>query len=128
MVETLTSHRTHLQIMTRTVLVVLALLCTPTNAFVRSPVGNSPRRWINKLSAANLEKNAEGLEYVQLKHDSGAKSQVYLFGGDVTQYSDADGTEWIKVRPDAKMDGSKPISGGLSHCFPQFGPGNIQRT
>ena len=114
--------------MTRTVLVVLALFCTPTNAFVRSPVGNSPRRWINKLSAATLEKNAEGLEYVQLKHDSGAKSQVYLFGGDVTQYSDADGTEWIKVRPDAKMDGSKPISGGLSHCFPQFGPGNLQRT
>ena len=25
------------------------------------------------------------------------------------------------------MDGSKPISGGLSHCFPQFGPGGIQQ-
>ena len=31
------------------------------------------------------------------------------------------------MRPDAKMDGSKPISGGLSHCFPQFGPGDIQQ-
>ena len=37
------------------------------------------------------------------------------------------GTEWVAVRPDAKMDGSKPISGGLSHCFPQFGPGAIQQ-
>ena len=25
------------------------------------------------------------------------------------------------------MDGSKPISGGLSHCWPQFGPGEIQQ-
>ena len=33
----------------------------------------------------------------------------------------------VAVRPDAKMDGSKPISGGLSHCFPQFGPGEIQQ-
>jgi len=31
------------------------------------------------------------------------------------------------VRPDAKMDGSKPISGGIPHCFPQFGPGKIQQ-
>lgn len=23
------------------------------------------------------------------------------------------------MRPDAKMDGSKPISGGIPHCFPQ---------
>ena len=40
---------------------------------------------------------------------------------------DSEGTEWIAVRPDSKMDGSKPISGGLSHCFPQFGPGPIQQ-
>lgn len=38
-----------------------------------------------------------------------------------------DGVEYIAVRPDAKMDGSKPISGGLSHCWPQFGPGAIQQ-
>jgi glucose-6-phosphate 1-epimerase len=28
---------------------------------------------------------------------------------------------------DAKLDKSKPISGGLSHCWPQFGPGDIQQ-
>jgi len=27
--------------------------------------------------------------------------------------------KFIAVRPDAKTDGSKPISGGLSHCWPQ---------
>ena len=70
-------------------------------------------------SKSSLEKNSDGLEYVSLTHQSGAKSEVYLLGGVPTKYTDASGTEWIAVRPDAKMDGSKPISGGLSHCFPQ---------
>jgi glucose-6-phosphate 1-epimerase len=71
--------------------------------------------------------NDQGLEYVKLVHPSGATSEVYLYGGVVTSYCDKDGTEFIAVRPDAKMDGSKPISGGLSHCWPQFGPGAIQQ-
>jgi glucose-6-phosphate 1-epimerase len=80
------------------------------------------------VAGAGLKTNAEGLKYVQLVHpDTGASSQVYLFGGCVTSYVDGDGTEFIAVRPDAKMDGSKPISGGLSHCWPQFGPGAIQQ-
>jgi glucose-6-phosphate 1-epimerase len=59
---------------------------------------------------------------------SGGKDEaiVNLFGGCVTSYKTS-GTEWIAVRPDAKLDGSKPISGGLPHCFPQFGPGAIQQ-
>lgn len=69
----------------------------------------------------------DGLEYVKLVHpDTGASSTVYLYGGVVTSYV-VDGQEYIAVRPDAKMDGSKPISGGLSHCWPQFGPGEIQQ-
>jgi Aldose 1-epimerase len=39
-----------------------------------------------------------------------------------------DGYDSLFVRPDAKLDGSKPISGGLPHCFPQFGPGKIQQV
>lgn len=78
-------------------------------------------------SSAGLMKNEEGLEYVKLVSPNGASSEVYLYGGVVTSYKDSDGTEFIAVRPDAKMDGSKPISGGLSHCWPQFGPGPIQQ-
>jgi glucose-6-phosphate 1-epimerase len=78
--------------------------------------------------AGGLLTNDEGLEYVKLIHpDTGASSEIFLLGGVVTSYKDADGTDFIAVRPDAKMDGSKPISGGLSHCFPQFGPGAIQQ-
>lgn len=70
--------------------------------------------------SAGLMTNDAGLEYVKLVHpDTGASSEVYLYGGVVTSYKDGDGTEFIAVRPDAKMDGSKPISGGLSHCWPQ---------
>lgn len=77
---------------------------------------------------AGIFTNEGGLEYVKLVHpDSGASSEIYLYGGCVTSFCDGDGTEFIAVRPDAKMDGSKPISGGLSHCWPQFGPGEIQQ-
>jgi len=75
---------------------------------------------------AGLMTNEGGLEYVQLANSNGGSAQIYLFGGCVTSYQ-KDGTEYIAVRPDAKMDGSKPISGGLSHCWPQFGPGAIQQ-
>jgi glucose-6-phosphate 1-epimerase len=64
-------------------------------------------------------KNDDGLEFVRLVSESGASAEIYLYGGVVTSFKDAEGTEFIAVRPDAKMDGSKPISGGLSHCWPQ---------
>jgi len=82
---------------------------------------------VTRRQATYLEEDAGGLRYVLLKHPSGASAKVFPYGADVTSYIDASGTEWIAVRPDAKMDGSKPISGGLSHCFPQFGPGEIQQ-
>lgn len=33
----------------------------------------------------------------------------------------------LYVRPDAKLDGSRPIAGGVPLCFPQFGPGEMQQ-
>ena len=68
-------------------------------------------------ASSGLMTNDGGLEYVKLvKGDSSA--DIYLYGGVVTSYI-KEGIEYIAVRPDAKMDGSKPISGGLSHCWPQ---------
>jgi len=86
-------------------------------------------RGIGKDAASGADEGVltgeEGLKYVKLTNGS-SSSDVYLLGGVVTSYIN-DGVEYIAVRPDAKMDGSKPISGGLSHCFPQFGPGVIQQ-
>jgi glucose-6-phosphate 1-epimerase len=75
--------------------------------------------------ASNILKNDEGLEYVKLTNGN-SSAEIYLLGGVVTSYV-KDDVEYVAVRPDAKMDGSKPISGGLSHCWPQFGPGAIQQ-
>jgi len=82
---------------------------------------------VDAAAEVGIMKNEAGLEFVRLQSESGASAEIYLFGGVVTSFKDAEGTEFIAVRPDAKMDGSKPISGGLSHCWPQFGPGEIQQ-
>ena len=55
-----------------------------------------------------------------------ATAEVYTFGGVVTSFQKGCGREVLYVRPDAKFDKSKPISGGVPHCWPQFGPGDIQ--
>ncbi|KDD72809.1 aldose 1-epimerase, partial [Helicosporidium sp. ATCC 50920] len=50
---------------------------------------------------------------------------VSLFGGQVLSWRQASGDEVLFVRPDAVFDKSKPIAGGIPHCFPQFGPGRL---
>jgi D-hexose-6-phosphate mutarotase len=49
----------------------------------------------------------------------GCLMQVYLFGATVTSWKQPSGDEVLYVRPDAVFDKSKPISGGIPHCFPQ---------
>lgn len=48
-----------------------------------------------------------------------ARAQLYLFGGVITSWTQPSGDEVLYIRPDAKFDGAKPISGGVPHCFPQ---------
>uniref|UniRef100_A0A061S2K6 glucose-6-phosphate 1-epimerase n=1 Tax=Tetraselmis sp. GSL018 TaxID=582737 RepID=A0A061S2K6_9CHLO len=64
---------------------------------------------------------------VVLTHESGASAEVYLFGACISSWKQVSGDEVLYIRPDAKFDKSKPISGGIPHCFPQFGPGEIQQ-
>ncbi|KAK9805781.1 hypothetical protein WJX73_009431 [Symbiochloris irregularis] len=68
-----------------------------------------------------------GLPKVVLSHSSGTKAEVYLYGGLVLSWKQPSGDEVLFTRPDAVFDKSKPISGGIPHCFPQFGPGKIQQ-
>ena len=53
-------------------------------------------------------------------------AEVHLFGGCVTSYSKG-GIEQLAHRLDSRLDGVKPISGGIPLCFPQFGPGALQQ-
>lgn len=66
-----------------------------------------------------------GLPKVVLKHACGASAEIYLFGACITSWKQANGSEVLFVRPDAKFDQSKSISGGIPVCFPQFGPGTL---
>ena len=55
-----------------------------------------------------------------------SEAKIALFGACVTSYTKA-GSETLAHRLDSVMDGSKPISGGIPFCFPQFGPGALQQ-
>lgn len=57
---------------------------------------------------------------------SGSEAELYLYGGCVTSWK-VGSKDLLFVRPDAVFNGQKPISGGIPHCFPQFGPGPIQQ-
>jgi len=68
-----------------------------------------------------------GLVKCVLTHANGSSAEVYLFGACVTSWCQPSGDDVLYVRPDAVFDGSKPISGGVPLCFPQFGPGEMQQ-
>jgi len=89
-------------------------------------VGELAEKFCIKDSVQFLPGN-EGLPKIQLKHNCGATAEVYLFGACVTSWKQRSGDEVLYVRPDAVFNKSKPISGGLPHCFPQFGPGPMQQ-
>jgi glucose-6-phosphate 1-epimerase len=77
--------------------------------------------------SVEVTEGRSGSPMVVLKHASGASAEVYLFGAVVASWKQATGDEVLYVRPDAVFDKSKPISGGIPHCFPQFGPGAMQQ-
>ncbi|XP_027178840.1 putative glucose-6-phosphate 1-epimerase [Coffea eugenioides] len=66
------------------------------------------------------------LPKVILTSSHGSEAELYLFGGCVTSWKVAN-KDFLFVRPDAVFNGQKPISGGIPHCFPQFGPGLMQQ-
>ncbi|CAM6093044.1 unnamed protein product [Calypogeia fissa] len=67
-----------------------------------------------------------GLPKIRLHNKDKSEAEIYLHGGVITSWK-SQGTELLHIRPDAVFDGVKPISGGMPHCFPQFGPGALQQ-
>lgn len=74
-----------------------------------------------------LTQGVGNLSKVVLTSPHGSEAEVYLFGGCVTSWKIPNGKDLLFVRPDAVFNGQKPISGGIPHCFPQFGPGKMQQ-
>ncbi|XP_054823397.1 putative glucose-6-phosphate 1-epimerase isoform X1 [Prosopis cineraria] len=67
------------------------------------------------------------LPKVVLTSSGGSEAEIYLFGGCITSWKIANGKDLLFVRPDAVFNKKKAISGGIPHCFPQFGPGALQQ-
>lgn len=91
-----------------------------------TPIDRASSPIMAETIAEGIVETKEGpLTKLTLTSSSGAAAEVYTFGATVTSFKAP--SEVLFVRPDAKFDGSKPISGGLPFCWPQFGPGDIQQ-
>jgi len=86
---------------------------------------SAPRR-ANGTLMTDSEDSDPTLKTVVLSNPAGDLVKIYAFGAVITSYV-KDGTDVLAVRPDSKLDGSKPISGGIPFCWPQFGPGALQQ-
>ncbi|KAK9113090.1 hypothetical protein Scep_020609 [Stephania cephalantha] len=108
------------------------------SSIVDSSIHPRPNRWRNGVTFASVSsenlctgvKITDGLGQlpkVVLNSVDGSEAEIYLFGGCVTSWKAPNGKDLLFVRPDAVFNGQKPISGGIPHCFPQFGPGAMQQ-
>ncbi len=77
--------------------------------------------------SVKFEAGEGGLPKAVLTHVCGASCEVYLYGANILSWKQASGDEVLYVRPDAKFDKTKAISGGIPICFPQFGPGDLRQ-
>ncbi|KAH9711352.1 glucose-6-phosphate 1-epimerase [Citrus sinensis] len=83
---------------------------------------------MNKETLGVRVTEGEGsLPKVVLTSAGGSEAELYLFGGCVTSWKASNDKDLLFVRPDAVFNWKKPISGGVPHCFPQFGPGPMQQ-
>ncbi|KAI3462458.1 hypothetical protein Pfo_019121 [Paulownia fortunei] len=99
-------------------------------------VSHNFRRRVNRFSEmVSASLNVDNVKITQGLGDlpkvvlisvHGSEAELYLYGGCVTSWK-VDSKDLLFVRPDAVFTGQKPISGGIPHCFPQFGPGPMQQ-
>eukprot|EP00887_Chlorella_sp_A99_P005038 scaffold4.g5038.t1 len=66
-----------------------------------------------------------GLPKATLCHTNGSQAEVYLHGANVASWADHAGHELLHLREDNTFDGSKPLSGGVSVAWPQYGAGPL---
>ncbi|CAN1757123.1 Putative glucose-6-phosphate 1-epimerase [Linum perenne] len=91
---------------------------------VASSRGN---RVVSSALGVKVTEGEGNLPKVALTSPHGSEAEIYLYGGCLTSWKVSGGKDLLFVRPDAVFNKKKPISGGLPHCFPQFGPGVLQQ-
>ncbi|KAJ2744294.1 hypothetical protein GGI20_003085 [Coemansia sp. BCRC 34301] len=68
--------------------------------------------------------DGSSVESVVITGPQGSSATVYLYGATVTSWK-CGGKERLFLSSLAKLDGSKPVRGGIPLVFPQFGPGSL---
>lgn len=87
----------------------------------------SANRGVAATVGVDMVEGLGGLPKVKLTSSGGGQAEIYLFGACITSWKPLNRDDLLFVRPDAVFNGQKPISGGIPHCFPQFGPGTMQQ-
>lgn len=100
------------------------LVANLAHAYALGPAA-SRRAAAARLSMGTTSNDDSLLPFVALSTGE-STAEVHLFGGCVTSYTKG-GVEQLAHRLDSRLDGVKPISGGIPFCFPQFGPGVLQQ-
>ncbi|KAG2327291.1 hypothetical protein Bca4012_036292 [Brassica carinata] len=109
----------------------MAMMVSVSNSFstFNSPnhLRTSRRGFCAMATGVRVTEGEGNLPKLVLTSPDKSEAEIYLFGGCVTSWKVASGKDLLFVRPDAVFNKIKPISGGIPHCFPQFGPGVIQQ-
>ncbi|XP_071702495.1 putative glucose-6-phosphate 1-epimerase [Rutidosis leptorrhynchoides] len=117
-------------------MVAISMTCSfPALTSIKLPRVNRYNRRGMAFASANKDTATLGVNVTQglgnlpkvvLTSSNGSEAELYLYGGCVTSWK-VGSKDLLFVRPDAVFNGQKPISGGIPHCFPQFGPGPMQQ-
>lgn len=117
---------------------MLSMVASPPTCVKLNSIRRSSSSGITRASAGvnggaltcdgvKLTQGLGDLPKVVLASPYGSEADIYLFGACLTSWKIPNGKDLLFVRPDAVFNGQKPISGGIPHCFPQFGPGPMQQ-
>ncbi|RRQ24051.1 D-hexose-6-phosphate mutarotase [Guyparkeria sp. SCN-R1] len=75
---------------------------------------------MNPSATAAYPSRLGELETVELVSPHG-RATVSCFGATVLDYRDSDGNEVLWLSPSSRLDGSRPVRGGIPVCWPWFG-------
>jgi len=78
-------------------------------------------------NTSELKRGINGMPYVELRHPSGARLDVYIHGAHATSWRDASGRQNLFMSEKSVFKPGFPIRGGIPVVFPQFGDGPLPK-
>lgn len=76
---------------------------------------------------AEIRQGINGMDCLELVHQSGARLVIYLQGAHATAWRDAHGNDILFMSEKSSFKSGHPIRGGIPVVFPQFGDGLLPK-